>query len=300
VKDVRHAEAHINRAIAFFGDRSIKENQYAELDDFLTSLPEDISSKTKHNIFTTLHTFWIWVYNREKKRGFVMPDWPETKFTLGWRQIVDKETQAAIIDEVKRISYHRNPRTWFAIFVLASYPKVRPGELIQVNEKDVNRTTGEMWIRHTKEGKEKRIYLLEEDLAFVNSLPVGLPDLPFFRHEKMKGISQEYCMKALGRFGKDYLYQTWKAACKNLGIEGVDLYGGTKHSTVTAAREIMTPEEIRRYVTEHQTNVAFDRYLQVDAQKQREASTKIRASLHTSYIHENEGDTRAKILKFRN
>ena len=188
VKDLRHAEAHINRAIAFFGGRSIKEIQYAELDDFLTSLREDLSSKTKHNIFTTLHTFWTWVYNREKKRGFVMPDWPETKFTLGWRQIVDKETQAAIIDEVKRISYHRNPRTWFAIFLLASYPKVRPGELIQVNEKDVNRITGEMWIRHTKEGKEKRIYLLEEDLAFVNSLPVGLPDLPFFRHERMKGI----------------------------------------------------------------------------------------------------------------
>jgi len=33
-------------------------------------------------------------------------------------------------------------------------------------------------------------------------------------------------MKYLGRFGKDHLYNTWKAACRNFGIENVDLYGG--------------------------------------------------------------------------
>lgn len=65
------------------------------------------------------------------------------------------------------------------------------------------------------------------------------------------------------KFGNRYFYKWWKTACANLGIEGVDLYGGTRHSTTTALRELFSPEEIRRSGTLHTTNKAFDRYLQV-------------------------------------
>ena len=42
-------------------------------------------------------------------------------------------------------------------------------------------------------------------------------------------------------------------ACKELGIENLDLYGGTKHTTVTAANECLTPEQIKQG-TGHTTN----------------------------------------------
>ena len=61
----------------------------------------------------------------------------------------------------------------------------------------------------------------------------------------------------------------------------------------------MTPEEIRRYVTEHATNVAFDRYLQVDAQKQREASFKIRNSAAQGLHKVSEQESKGKVLKLR-
>lgn len=299
VRDIGHLQAHMAKAIGFFGgDRNIKEIGFAELEDFLHSLPEALSSKTRKNIFITLHAFLTWFAKRERGKGYVLPEFPVVKFTLGWRKTVEKETQAAIVEEVKRISYHKNPRVWFAIATLANFPKVRPGELIQVKEQDIDRKTGEMWIRHTKEGKEKRIYLLDEDLAFINSLPQGFPEMPFFRHGRRKGVGLAL-MKSGGQFGRKCIYSWWMKACKNLGIKGVDLYGGTKHSTVTAAREIMTPEEIRKYLTGHATNAAFDRYLQVDAQKQREASTAIRKPLHTSCIHEKQGGVKAKLLKLR-
>ena len=48
----------------------------------------------------------------------------------------------------------------------------------------------------------------------------------------------------------------------SLGIEGVDLYGGTRHSTVTSLREYFSPEEIKGSRTLHTTNRAFDRYFQ--------------------------------------
>jgi hypothetical protein len=57
--------------------------------------------------------------------------------------------------------------------------------------------------------------------------------------------------------------QWWNQACKNLNIEGVDLYGGTKHSTVTVLGQVLTPEQIQRAVTGHVSN-AFRRYMLPD------------------------------------
>ena len=48
------------------------------------------------------------------------------------------------------------------------------------------------------------------------------------------------------QFGPKYFKKWWDKACENLGIKGVDLYGGTKHSTATALGELHTPEEIKR------------------------------------------------------
>ena len=46
-----------------------------------------------------------------------------------------------------------------------------------------------------------------------------------------------------------------------LGVTSVSLYPGTKNSTVTALGGILTPEEIKRGGTGHQTSAAFERYL---------------------------------------
>ena len=64
------------------------------------------------------------------------------------------------------------------------------------------------------------------------------------------------------QFGPKYFKKWWDKACKNLGIKGVDLYGGTKHSTATALGEFLTPEQIKRGGTGSATNKAFERYFQ--------------------------------------
>jgi len=100
--------------------------------------------------------------------------------------------------------------------------------------------------------------LLDEDIELIKSLPRGMPDLPFFRHHS--GISG---VKAGQQFGPRYLYKWWKKACDSLGIVGIDLYGGTRHSTALALREFATPEQIRR-ASMHSTNKAFERYFRVE------------------------------------
>lgn len=59
-----------------------------------------------------------------------------------------------------------------------------------------------------------------------------------------------------------YLYKVWKRACTRLGIEGLDLYGGTRHTTTTELAKL-AGREAAREATGHETNRAFDRYCQV-------------------------------------
>jgi integrase len=246
---------HLYKASKYYGNTSIKEIGFKEIQLFLLSL-QGLSEKTKHNHLSSLRQLFRWL-----KRAKVidsLPEFPEIRFELAWRKTVDKGTQQAIIEDVRKTSYHINPKIWIGVKWLATYFNLRPGELLNIKEGDIDLKQGEIIIPHPKEKRPKIVYLLNEDVELLRSFPRGLPELYFFRH--VKGISG---VKAGDRFGDKYLYKWWKKACTNLGIEGVDLYGGTRHSTVRELRKYRTPEEIR-LGSMHSTNKAFERYYRAD------------------------------------
>lgn len=294
-KDVRcwrNLKNHIGYACDYFQNKNIKEVGYAELEDFLRQLPGHLSDKSKHNIKTTLHSFWTWLRKRRVLRLDQMPEFPEIKFELSWRAIVDKETQERILDEIHHISYQVNPRIWIGVKWLCTYIGIRPIELIHVKEGDFNLSLGVVNIRHNKEKKPKIVPLLDEDVALIKSFPTALPHLYFFRHQKRKGVHAD----KKERFGKDYLYTWWKRACKNLGIEGIDLYGGTRHSSAIALREYHSPEQIKR-ATFHATNKAFERYFQIQLEDLRSVYGHTKRAAPN--LHQNLGQpSEAKLLKF--
>jgi integrase len=253
---------YIRKASGIWGQRNIKEIGYAEIEDFLTSLP--LSDKSRANARSVLHSFWTWLRKRRALRPDQFPEFPEVNFELGFRNTIDKPTQEVIIEEVKRISYGVNPRIWLGIKWLSTYFAVRPGELLGIKEKEIDLKNEWLWIPHPKEKRPKTIPLLAEDIKLLTALPRGLPDLPFFRH--LGGIKGT---RPGQRFGPKYLYVWWKRACANLGIEGVDLYGGTRHSTVRALRRDFSPERIKK-ASMHSTNKAFERYFQMELEDVRE------------------------------
>jgi len=263
-KSYNNLKNYMNRAIEAWGQMNIKAIGFGEIEDFL--LEQDVSEKTKSNMKSCLHSFFTWVKRREK---IPMPEFPEVKFSLGWRQTIGKETQQSILNEIYKISYHINPKIWLGIKFLATYISIRPGEILKIKEKHIDLESGYIFIPDPKEGKAKQsqakaVPLIPEDIELLSSFPKGLPDLYFFRHPSgLKGV------RAGQRFGNKLFYKYWKRACKNLGIEGVDLYGGTRHSTVIALRSLASPEQIKR-ATMHSTNKAFERYFKIEAEEVRE------------------------------
>lgn len=287
-KSFNNLNNYMSQAITEWGQTNIKTIVFGHIEDFLYRR-EDISDKTRANMKSCLHSFFKWVNKRE---NIPIPDFPEVNFELGWRNIIDIETQQEIISEIRKISYHINPKIYIAIRFLAVYISVRPGELVSVKEKQIDINLGAIIIPHPKEKRPKLIYLLNEDIDLLKSIPRGLPDLYFFRHGK--GISN--CTPGQ-KFGPRYLYKWWKKACDNLGIKGVDLYGGTRHSTATALGKICTPEEVQD-ATGHASK-AFQRYFQNKQARALKVTQKIKELSNQPLINISEDVESSKVLKFK-
>jgi integrase len=261
-KSFNNLNNYSNKAIAFFGNRNVKEIGYAELEDFFLS--QKISDKTKANMKSALHDFWMWLRKRKIISLNQIPEFPECKFELGFRKTITKQEQEAIVEEVKRISLEINPKIYLGIKWLCTYISVRPGEMIKLKEGDIDLGNGYLFFPHPKEKKPKFVPIIKEDIEIMRTFPLAVPSLSFFRHQKgISGVADNE------PFGEKYFYKWWLKACKNLGFTGVDLYGGTRHSSAKALRNEYSPEQIKK-ATMHSTNKAFERYFQIENNDLRE------------------------------
>ena len=251
----RSIKAHIDHAADRWAGQNIKNIHYGEIEAFLIALP--FASKTKFNILNTLKQFWKWAAKCHKIPP--MTDWPELgKVEMAYRKTISLDVQDAIIKDIKE---HEPFRVWLCVKWLATYIAIRPSEMLSIPEGDVDRARGYLIVRDTKERNTKAIPLTLSDQELLREMPLAFnPAMPFFRHDGRRGHT-----KAGGRYSRQMLWAAWKRACVRLGIEGVDLYGGTKHSTAVGVREILGYEEVRK-MTGHTTNKAFDRYIQLQGE----------------------------------
>jgi integrase len=265
----------IGRAIEYFGQKNIKTIGNGEIEDFIdadhrTAKNNPVSSKSRHDIASTLSQFFHWVCGREK---IPMPEFPAVSFELGWRSVVEIQTQMQIIEKVRELCSPANIKIYLGIKWLADNPNVRPGELVSIRERQILLDQKIILVRKTKERnllRAKTILLEDEDIAILKTFPRSLPEVFFFRHAERSGIREGI------PFGTKLLNRWWKRACTDLGVTGVSLYPGTKHSTVTALGWILSPEEIKRGGTGHQTNAAFERYMLPDMREK----IKVRQAIH--------------------
>lgn len=260
LKSYKEARRHIEVAQDYFGDRNVKEINGADIEDYLYSI-EGITEKTRANYMSRVSDFWKWILRRQIINLAQMPVFPEIKYELGYRSITDMATQEAIIQQVFDMTYDLNPKIWLGIDLLASYVNLRPGDLLKLREVDVDVVHGELTFHYPtkRKNKLKKTRLLDQHIETIAELKSRYPALPgvlFFRHHG--GVQS---VKPDQPFGPKYLKSRWDEACRVLGIEGLDLYGGTRHTTTTEiARRAGTVNA--RKASAHETNKAFDRYCQ--------------------------------------
>jgi integrase len=249
----------MNHASEFFQNQNVKDIKKKEIRTFLDSL--NVSDKTKKNYSTQLHDFWFnFLYEEEEILSLAqLPKFPKIDVELGFRKLVDMETREKIVDMIKKLTYQKSPKIWLAIDILCTYNNLRPGDIRRLKEGDIDLDYGVLtfW-RPTKTKKNKdpkviRIRMLDfhiEEFRRLKSEYPAVDSVLFFRRPDNEP------------FGKDYLYKNWKKVCNEIGIDDLDLYGGTRHSSITAIAKAAGRETARKY-SGHHSNKAFDRYCQI-------------------------------------
>jgi len=273
MKSVKKYELRLMPWIERFAQVNVKEIRFAQIQDTITEL-QDVGRSSKYikDIVDTLRCLYRWMVDRDEIRIDQMPKFPKISFSMKLRRVVSKEDQERILQELHRISFDTNPRIYYAVLFLATYIGLRPAELRAIREVDIDLRNALIVIPHPKERNPKIVYLLDEDVEMLKGLPRGMPWMHLFRHQEGNGGAEPG-----GPFGPDYLQRWWNQACANLGIEGVPLYPGTRHSSAIAMRETTSPEAVKR-ATGHRTNAAFERYLQVTGSELRELYGKLRSN----------------------
>lgn len=258
---VEHA---LNMADEHFGPMNVREITGAELEDYLYDI-QHISEKTRKNHRDYLMNFWKWCLNRGVITLAEMPAFPEILYELGYRKITDWNTQRCVIETVKSIC--PNPKIYLAIDMLATYTAIRPEDIRRLNEDSLDNNG---WLTITDPTKFKnnfkRIHLHPDHLIAwktLNKKFPALPGAPFFRNIETGEV-----------IGKNKLSRWWNKACALVGLEGVSLYAGTKHTTATETAKNFGKEKARS--ASGLTNKAFDRYCQAEGDENYEVVTAIR------------------------
>lgn len=247
-KTAKNIKFHIDYAQIKFENRNVKDLKCGDFEDMLREI--NVSDKTKNNMVSTLHTFYVWMFDREEIQS--LPKFPKIEYVEGYRQTTDKETQRVIIEEVKRIA---PIKVYLGIKWLATYFSVRPAEMINIKEGEIDLGNGQLYFPTPKEREFKGVPIMQEDIDILKQFTFTFPTMRFFRHDGgIKGTRKDQ------PYGEKYFYKWFKRACSNLGIGGLDLYGGTTHTTVRALRKYYSPEQIKE-ASMRKTGKAFKHYL---------------------------------------
>ena len=262
LKSFRNIKNYGTCAAAFFDESNIKTLSKPDFKRYLKSLGK-ISDKTKENYLTTLRDFYTWMVDEEILFKHQIPDFPKITYELQYRKLTNWETQQAILDKIYELTWHKNPKTWLAIDMLRTYVNIRPGDIKKLEEADIDTDSGVIlvWRPTKRKNERKSIRLIPDHIEIIKELKEKYPavgPVKFFRHHSG--------LHAGEGFGVNMLYKTWKRACTKLGITGLDLYGGTRHTTTTEIAK-RHGREAAREANENRTNKAFDRYCQMQGER---------------------------------
>lgn len=260
-KSYRKIEHIIERAAEHFGSTNLRDIDDNAIDAYLKALP--VANKTRRNHQTQLQNMWKWALRKKALTLAEMPVFEPIEYKMGYRKVTTWEIQRKVIEKVKELSYAENPRIWFAIDILATYTELRPDDLRRIREGDIqgdfitildptkSERKGGSWISIKLIGEHReQLERIRREYPAVNS------EMPFFRHHKGRARA-----KPGSAFGDKYLARWWNRAAKAIGLEGVSLYPGTRHTTVTETARMLGSEEAKK-ASGHRTNKAFDRYNQ--------------------------------------
>lgn len=172
----------------------------------------------------------------------------------------DPETFFSLEQQNLAISHVKDPAYKVAIRLLAKYA-MRPGEVRALREKDIDLFNDRITIAQHFSANElvpgrksnensHFLHMDEEAKELITPFLTGNPDGPLFKGKQGSYMAQKV------------LAEAWHKACEEAGLPDIDLYTGTKHSTLTMMKRAGFSDQEIMNLTGHETLAALKHYAQ--------------------------------------
>ncbi len=216
----------------------IRDIRKRHIEDFVDHLRKSGKSpKTIYNILAELKALLNWAHRREDIER--VPQFPEIKLPERVPQGLDLEVQLEIL---KRIPAEHRP-----IFQFMMTYGCRPGEARALMWDCVRFREREIIIKRTFSHR-KLVELPKEGKWKVLPMHSGIEELLRELYRRKKSLFV-FSHSRSDHYGEALLSQLWRKACDELGLEGISLYEGVRHSfAYQLLKEGRSYEEVGAYM----------------------------------------------------
>lgn len=223
-----------------------------------------LSAKTVRNVMAGLHSFLVWVAN-DVLTGFTPPQFPWPEVDEHRPTILSQDMQWKLLMVI--------PEAKAGIFYFLAQTAARPsearvlrvkdwaGDEIEVSRAAKDRNTDGV-IRGLKSRNTKTLPVHEWPLRdwldqYVSKeRQLSDPDGPLFVNPDGRGE---------GWWSETAMRRTWAAACAKVGVTGVSLYEGTKHSTATHLKALGADDRLLAQLMGHRDSRSVEKYAKLDS-----------------------------------
>ena len=228
---------------SWWAGTTIFDVDYGALEDWSLWLADrGLSPKTRRNVLGAFRSFLGWLKRRREIRD--LPEVPLPRVDEYEPRVLSIEDQDAILDAI--------PEAKRGIFIALAYLGLRPSEARALDaadyrdgwltvDKAVKGTALSAPIRGTKTGRSKRLpvpEILADWIARYVPAESRLQRAPLFVNPRTKDRWSHWALR-----------DRWVRAAKSIGLEGVRLYEGTKHTMATdAVRRGVTERELQAFL----------------------------------------------------
>jgi integrase len=210
-------------AAPYFKNTDIREIRAAHIEDYLHSLPDKWSEKTKKNAMQYLHKLFSDALRREDI--YRIPPFPVISCQEPEFKRISMDWQTKIIGAI--------PKRDRPIFIFMRSTGCRPGEARALKWDCVDFENKEIHLRRTFSGS-----VLRETTKARQNKPVPMTKGLEKMFKSRRGIGGFVFRTEKGKpYRKQRLDKLWNEARDKVGAPKVTLYQGTRHSTGTALLE---------------------------------------------------------------
>ena len=240
----RHIKNHLAPLLA---SRNIRDFNAGVLEDLMLRLPKDLSAKSVKDILGTLRKIFGDAQDREDISR--IPKFPKVDVGEPETKWLGPEEQEEILDQITDLC-----RKAFFIFLMDM--GCRPSEGRALRWECVSFKTDRVKIIAGMDGEVYRPSTKEKDKRELPMSPRVI--------EALKALPRDLCGFVFTFRGRPFTHKlidrTWRRACKAVGIEGICLYQGTKHSLGTWAATSGIPMNLIQDYFGHKCQSSTRRY----------------------------------------